>query len=254
MSEPGHPNAHGGMTQANAVSVDAPREPGEAGPPSVSRRFAVVAHAAGGPVSLNDLAGASGRIDVIVRAINAALLHSHGMRRDVVVDLVLLGGVRDRLVRLKGAQLRKWPADERGMAGHLRKLLAEPLPPTAMWTRHQRGVWHRAGGLAHLLDDWDEHGVTGVWLTHDGPALWAAGASLPSGGAGDEWPAAVREEGRCVGFVLSDHRDFTEPEKELLAARCQPASLGLTILQGHLAIGIVHHMLDCGLPLALHWA
>ncbi|MEC9204261.1 MAG: tRNA (pseudouridine(54)-N(1))-methyltransferase TrmY, partial [Candidatus Thermoplasmatota archaeon] len=46
------------------------------------RRFAVIGHRAmaRGKLPLNDLAGAGGRFDVLVRATTAALLTSHGLR------------------------------------------------------------------------------------------------------------------------------------------------------------------------------
>ena len=47
------------------------------------RRFAIVGHRAmsKGKLPLNDLAGGAGRMDVLVRAMMAALLTSHGLRK-----------------------------------------------------------------------------------------------------------------------------------------------------------------------------
>ena len=58
------------------------------------RRFAVVGHRAmsKGKLPLNDLAGAGGRMDVVVRALMAGLLTSHGLRTNTEVVLHLLGG------------------------------------------------------------------------------------------------------------------------------------------------------------------
>ena len=50
-----------------------------------------------GKLPLNDLAGAGGRFDVLVRATTAALLTSHGLREDVEVILHLGVCFRSRL-------------------------------------------------------------------------------------------------------------------------------------------------------------
>ena len=57
------------------------------------RRFAVVGHRAmsKGKLPLNDLAGGAGRMDVLIRAVMASLLTSHGIRSNVEVVLHLLG-------------------------------------------------------------------------------------------------------------------------------------------------------------------
>ena len=60
-----------------------------------------------GKLPLNDLAGAGGRFDVLVRATTAALLTSHGLREDVEVILHLGGGPGPaRRLRLNAATLR----------------------------------------------------------------------------------------------------------------------------------------------------
>ena len=58
------------------------------------RRFAVVGHRAmsKGKLPLNDLASGAGRMDVLIRALMACLLTSHGLRRDTQVVLHLMGG------------------------------------------------------------------------------------------------------------------------------------------------------------------
>ena len=60
----------------------------------MTRRFVVIGQSATASpdFSLVDIAGTSGRLDVLLRCLRAALLVSHGLRRDTVVYLVLLGG------------------------------------------------------------------------------------------------------------------------------------------------------------------
>ena len=48
---------------------------------------------------------------------------------------------------------------------------------------------------------------------------------------------------RELGFILSDDQPFT-PEEEKLLANLSTFSLGQHWLQGHIAIAIVHHILD----------
>ena len=57
------------------------------------RRFAIIGHRvpSSGKIILNDLAGGSGRLDVLCRAINSALFISHGIRDDTHITLHLLG-------------------------------------------------------------------------------------------------------------------------------------------------------------------
>ena len=59
------------------------------------RRFAVIGHRAmsSGKLPLNDLASGAGRMDVMVRALMAAMMTSHGFRRDTEIILHLMGGL-----------------------------------------------------------------------------------------------------------------------------------------------------------------
>ena len=66
---------------------------------------------------LDDLAGTSGRLDVLLRSLRAALLVSHGLRRDTVVYLVLLGGPRaPTSLRFEGANAKFLRPEERSLA------------------------------------------------------------------------------------------------------------------------------------------
>ena len=57
------------------------------------RAFVVVLHRANtdGDFKLEDLPGSGGRVDIFCRVLNAALLLSHGIRKDTLVYGVLLG-------------------------------------------------------------------------------------------------------------------------------------------------------------------
>src|SRR4051812_44596086 len=91
------------------------------------RRFVVIGQRASASpdFSLLDLPSSSGRLDVLLRCLRAALLVSHGLRRDTVVYLVLLGGPRaPRALRVDGASARFLRPDERSLAILVQRSLA----------------------------------------------------------------------------------------------------------------------------------
>jgi tRNA (pseudouridine54-N1)-methyltransferase len=119
------------------------------------RRFVIVGQTATASDAflLDDLAGTSGRLDVLVRCVRAALLYSHGVRRDVIVYLVLLGGPRaPRALRFDGRAAKFLRPDERSLATLVKKTLArEDLGSGFVEGRH--GVAIASGGVDVLLAD-----------------------------------------------------------------------------------------------------
>lgn len=191
-----------------------------------------------GKLPLNDLAGGAGRVDVLIRALMAGLLTSHGIRTDTVVVLHLMGGPGPpRRIKFDGGNLRGLHAEERSIAGTLAKVLATPLPPIGRWQPVTAGIEHSGGGLRHTLREWE--GTPVVALDADAPRLWQSGAVLPDRSK----PSDVD-----VGFVLSDDQPLTDEETNALV----PRSLGETWLQGHMAVGAVHFLLDEGVALSLN--
>jgi tRNA (pseudouridine54-N1)-methyltransferase len=126
--------------------------------PSVTRRFVVIGQTAtaSSDFSLDDLPGSSGRLDVLLRCVRAALLVSHGVRRDTVIYLVLLGGPRaPRTLRFDGATSEYLRPDERSLAGAVRNLLGRDhshLVGTA-FGESTRGVALASGGLDAVIAD-----------------------------------------------------------------------------------------------------
>ena len=194
----------------------------------LQRRFAIIGHLApsSGKLNLNDLAGGSGRIDVLVRAVNAALFVSHGIRRDTHVTLLLCGGPGpDRRIWFNGETLAGVRPDERSIAGQIKAILKRPVPPIGTFDEVTQGIFDTGGGLAETLSEWDREGVQ----LH---VLDAGGKALDS----------VVESER-IGFLLSDHLPFTETEIQMTAGLPR-VSLGADWLQGHACVTIVHHGLD----------
>ena len=203
------------------------------------RRFAVVGHRAmsKGKLPLNDLASSGGRVDVLIRALMAGLMTSHGLRESTVVVLHLLGGPGPpRRIKFEGSTLKGLHADERSIAGTIGKVIATPLPPIGHWQPITAGITHSGGGLELTLREWKE--APTVVLDANTPRLWKNQARLPQ---------ESKPSPSDLNFVLSDDQPLETIEGENVLFR----SLGEQWLQGHMAIGIVHFLLDEGVELNL---
>ena len=192
----------------------------------LQRHFAIIGHDAlgTGELLLNDLAGGSGRVDVLARAVNTALFISHGIRTDSTITIHLMGGEIPRRVKFDGRILRGVHPDERSISGHIRSIMKRPVPPIGIWQEASTGILHSGGSVGETLMEWDREGV----VAH---VLDAEGVGLES------------ERDVPMGFVLSDHLSFTVEEIAVLKD-CQKVSLGSAWLQGHVCIAIIHHILD----------
>lgn len=201
------------------------------------RRFAVVGHRAmsKGKLPLNDLAGGGGRMDVVVRALMAGLLTSHGLRTNTEVVLHLLGGPGPpRRIKFTGSELKGLHADERSIAGTVGKVIATPLPPIGHWQPITVGIAHSGGDLDTTMREWKD--APTVVLDADAPRLWSSEAVLPAQSHVDNTP---------MNFILSDDQPLGHVSGENVIHR----SLGSQWLQGHTAIAIVHFLLDEGVDI-----
>ena len=163
-------------------------------------------------------------MDVLARAVNAALFVSHGIRTDSSITLHLMGEGTPRRVRFDGSSLRGVHPDERSISGHIRSIMKNPVPPIGAWQGASAGITHSGGSMEDTLREWQREGVTSCVLDARGYGLGQL-------------------DGSPVGFVLSDHLPFTDDENAVLEG-CQKVSLGSDWLQGHACIAIVHHLLD----------
>ena len=189
------------------------------------RRFVVLGHEA--PTtpefSLDDLPGA-GRLDALCRCVTSAFCLSHAIREDVRVELVLA----DRYtVRFEGRELRRLNPDERSTAALVRTALE-----------------HREGAIGAM----EANSSPGVYIgKRNGEAVLREAAS-------EATLLALREDGDAVvdaeppadaAFVLSDHREFADRERELLAEHAdRHVSLGPRALHADHAITVAHNWLD----------
>ncbi|MDP7374534.1 MAG: hypothetical protein QF445_03415 [Candidatus Poseidoniaceae archaeon] len=197
----------------------------------ILRRFVIVGTRAmaKGKLPLNDMAGGAGRMDVLVRALMASILTSHGIRKDVEFTMILLGGPGPaRRIKFVSNELKGLHAEERAVAGKIAAVIKEPHPPRGHWIERSPGIYDGGGDLDMTLDDWS---CPIIRLEADSQNLYSG--ELPSDfTAGD------------IGFILGD-------DKTLDCDRGIPRSLGESWLQGHACIAIVHFLLDEGVNLNL---
>lgn len=195
------------------------------------RRFVIVGQRASASpdFSLTDLPGTSGRLDVLLRCLRAALLVSHGLRRDTVVYLVLLGGPRaPRTLRVDGAAVRFLRPDERSLAVLVQKALAAPAEG-AGFVPVRPGIAVAAGALDAVLTDLVPAAPLAFFVLEEGaPDLREAPLAGPD-------PV----------FFLGDHLGFDDATRARLSALgAAPVGLGPVSLHADDAVVLVAHELD----------
>jgi len=192
------------------------------------RTFIIVGHKAttSPNFSLEDIPGTSGRLDILCRAVTAAFVLSHGIRKDVCVYLVLLGGEIPKTIQLRGETLRHLNPDERTTAALLKKALAVPAAP--QWALSTSGIFVRSGGLVELLADLKDARM--IYLREDGADI----RTLDAGGHCCE-----------TAFILGDHTGMTPDEESLIEqAGAKVVSLGPTSLHADHCVVLINWLLD----------
>lgn len=216
------------------------------------RRFAIIGHRAmsKGKLPLNDMAGGAGRMDVLVRALIASLMTSHGFRKDTEVILHLQGGPGpNRRIRIDGAAVKGIHAEERSVAGQIAKVLKETSPPKGRWIERSKGIWDSRGDIQDTIADWSE--TTIIALDANGERLWNDDSFIPMQSnphsSYQENEENLVVDGIDIGFILSDDKPLEGDLPDSVKLR----SLGDLWLQGHMAIGICHFLMDEGVSLNL---
>jgi tRNA (pseudouridine54-N1)-methyltransferase len=197
------------------------------------RTFIIVGHKAttSPNFSLEDIPGTSGRLDILCRAVTSAFVLSHGIRKDVSVYLVLLGGEAAKTIQLRGDTLRHLNPDERTTAALLKKALAVPASP--QWIMSTSGIFVRFGGLPELLADLKDAKL--FYLREDGTDI----REIARRGLDGE-----------MAFILGDHTGMTAEEESLIAsAAAQIVSLGATSMHADHCIVILNWQLDSDLSM-----
>jgi len=197
------------------------------GAPRLKHFVIVGAKASASPdFRLDDLPGTSGRLDVLLRCVRAALLVSHGVRRDVVVYLVLLGGLAaPRALRVTGADVRFLRPDERSLATLVKKSLTAPREGVGFVTVRP-GIAVANGGLDAVLDDL---GAAPVWLLDEG---------------GDDLRDVALDRGPAA-FVVGDHTGLDAAVLDGLGPRAvRRVRVGPVSLHADDVVAIVTNELD----------
>jgi tRNA (pseudouridine54-N1)-methyltransferase len=196
------------------------------------RRFVLIGQtaSASGEFSLDDLPGSSGRLDVLLRSVRAALLVSHGLRRNVLVYLVLRGGGgAARLLRIDGRTVKFLRPDERSLATLVKKTLSAAVNVSDTFTEIRPGLELRAGDVPQLLA---EMGTTPCYVLHeDGQDIRADGLSQLVDD--DAW------------FFIGDHLGFDERSLDALEQRgCRRVAVGPVSLHTDDVVALVSNELD----------
>jgi tRNA (pseudouridine54-N1)-methyltransferase len=191
----------------------------------LTRTFVVIGRTARADerVRLDDLAGTSGRLDVMVRCLRAALCVSHGIRRNVVAYLVLLGGERPVTVKVDGAKAQFIRPDERALATSVIKAVARQPADGEGFIEQRHGFAVAWGGLDAAI------AASGGarFVLEEGAADLRS--SVPSGGT----------------FFVGDHLGFDDEARAKLAAiGAQPVSVGPLSLHSDDVITLVSNELD----------
>jgi tRNA (pseudouridine54-N1)-methyltransferase len=191
------------------------------------RRFLVIGHRAttSPDFSLDDLAGATGRLDILLRCVNAAFFLSHGIREDVEINLVLQGPPNPpRTIRFVGSELRYLNPDERSTAALIRNALSTRADGE---TRASPGIYVSSRSYSDVISILAKQSAI-YYLKEDGQDI----RQLPS----------FEQD---VTFVLGDDQDLLEEEESILF-QYEPVkvSLGTKSLHADHCIVIVNNELD----------
>jgi tRNA (pseudouridine54-N1)-methyltransferase len=164
------------------------------------------------------------------------MLHSHGVRRDVVVYLLLGGGPRaPRALRFSGAEAQFLRPDERSLAVLVKKALGaatagevEGLAAAGGgFVAVRPGIALASGGLAAILADL---GGARLYVLEEGAPDVRGGPQL--GGADD-------------AFFVGDHLGLDAPTRAALsAAGARAIGLGPVSVHAEDAVAIVSNELD----------
>ncbi|MCI4348575.1 MAG: hypothetical protein L3J97_08175, partial [Thermoplasmata archaeon] len=206
-----------------------PKGPGRI-PPAVKRRYLLLAHRVpvSGNFSLNDLAGAGGRMDEIARATSTAFTVSNGLRRDTDLTILFVAEPppRTRRVRMLGSGLRYLNPDERSTAALLKNALVRS-------STLDRDI-EASPGL--VVGPADAHSVVSAFLLET-DAIWLTEQGQPY--------TPTRPPPAAVGAVLSDPDDPTAEEQDWLRTSRVPAvSLGPVSLRTSQCIDLLHNRWD----------
>lgn len=189
----------------------------------------------GGKISLNDLCGSAGRMDVMCRCITASLFVSFGMRRDVNVHIVLKGPPSNpKIVRFSGEYLRYLNPDERSAGSLIQKALL--LPENDIEKESTPGVYVRTGTLETLIREFSKENRNIILMDENGQNIREAINKNPN----------IFEN---PVYILGDNQGILEEDFEILKNYekeydIKKISIGEKSLLTSQCITIIHYETD----------
>ena len=221
------------------------------------RNFILIGHRAvtTPKISLNDLPGTGGRMDLITRSVNATFCISHDIRRDVEVAVILLGPENPpKTIRFIGSTLKYLNPDERSTGALIRNALVKGNVKKINKIENQNetnnynskskveiktdiellpgelksspGIYISDNDFAAVLDF---YGKKSKIVHLDETGLDISRLELPD---------------NCT-FILSDDKDFTAEEVDILKGYdAERISLGPIILHTDHCITVIHNYFD----------
>jgi len=190
------------------------------------RRYIVIGHRAitSADFKLDDLCGATGRLDILLRCVNAAFFLSHGIRRDVEITLMLLGEPNPpKTIRINGSEVKYLNPDERSTAALIRNAL---LQKGEGERKCSPGIYVSERSYEEVLSNISKESKM-YYLKEDGE---------------DIRKVALAQD---VTFVLGDDQDLNDVEEEILM-RYEPKKLSLGPISYHAdhCVTVVNNELD----------
>jgi len=190
------------------------------------RRFVVLGHRAitSADFKLDDLCGATGRLDVLLRCVNSAFFLSHGIRKQVEISLLLLGEPDPpKTIRIDGSEVKYLNPDERSTAALIRNAL---LQKGEGERKCSPGIYVSERSFEEVLSNLSKE-ATVFYAKEDGE---------------DVRTCPFPEE---AVFVLGDDQDLS-PEEEEAVMNHEPRKISLGPLSYHAdhCITIIHNELD----------
>jgi len=130
-----------------------------------------------------------------------------------------------QLAGIDGSRLGGVRPDERSIAGQIKSVMKNEIPPIGNYVQCSRGISHSGGGPEQTMAEWLRDGFKCYLLDASG------------------FPSSNIESGDKMGFFLSDDLPMNDNDKSQIGG-LDRVSLGEMWLQGHSCIAIVHHILD----------
>jgi tRNA (pseudouridine54-N1)-methyltransferase len=173
---------------------------------------------------LDDLCGSTGRLDILLRCVNSAFFLSHGIRKDVEIQLMLLGEPNPpKTVRIDGLEVKYLNPDERSTAALIRNAL---LQKGEGERKCSPGIYVSGRTYGEVLSNVSKESKM-YYLSEDGEDIRTA------------------EFGKDSTFVMGDDQDLTDSEEEILMAyEPKKISLGPVSYHADHCITLVNNELD----------